>query len=157
MHSLSKCILITSIAFVSSVSANTYSQQESVFISEDLDDASEQEFEAYHKDRQERLSKLVAMVVEYNQKMKDCPDLEMRRGAFLLTGVIVYQALRWLGHASIWIAAGTSIVGGFALGGPGGAAAAYLNALATIPSASAFIETSSLVVGTAASWIPGLP
>jgi hypothetical protein len=78
-------------------------------------------------------------------------------GGFLLTGVIVYQTCRVVGHASIWTAAGASIVGGFAIGGPAGAGAAYLNALATIPTATAVVESGSLAIGTAASWIPGLP
>lgn len=151
-------MLITSIMFVPLVKGNADTQQESMFISEDLDDTSEEEFEVYQKDQQERLSKLVATLAIYKKHIQNCSDFEMRkRGAFLLTGVIVYQALRILGHASIWVAAGTSIVGGFAFGGPGGAGAAYLNALATIPSASAFVESASLTLGTAASWIPGLP
>lgn len=105
----------------------------------------------------EHLLKIVRSMVLHN-KDKFVFDVKARRQrAFLLTGFIVYQTSRIVGHASIWTAAGASIVGGFTFGGPGGAAAAYLNAVATIGPASAAIETASLAIGTAASWIPGLP
>jgi hypothetical protein len=78
-------------------------------------------------------------------------------GGFLLTGVIVYQTCRVVGHATVWTAAGVSIAGAFVAAGPAGAGAAYLNALATVPTAITVVESASLTIGTAASWIPGLP
>lgn len=78
-------------------------------------------------------------------------------GGFLLTGVIVHQTCRIVGHVSVWTAAGTMVVGGAITGGPAGASAAYLAALTMVGPASAAVETGSLVIGTAASFIPGLP
>jgi hypothetical protein len=78
-------------------------------------------------------------------------------GGFLLTGCIVHQVSRVVGHASIWTAAGVVVVGGFVTGGPAGGSAAYLGAVAMLPSASAAVETGALALGVAASWIPGLP
>jgi hypothetical protein len=92
----------------------------------------------------------------YNDKF--IHDAKIRRlGGFLLTGVIVHQTSRILGHASVWTAAGVMIVGGALSGGPAGASAAYLGALTMVGPASAAVETGSLALGVAASWIPGLP
>lgn len=77
-------------------------------------------------------------------------------GGFLLTGVVVYQASRIIGHTGIWVSTGIVLVGA-ACTGPQNLAAAYVGALATIPSASAAVESGSLALGVAASWIPGLP
>lgn len=78
-------------------------------------------------------------------------------GGFLLTGVIVYNAVKYTGYAAIGVAAGGAVVTGFVTGGPVGAATAYTAALAAIPPAVAGVESGALVVGTAASFIPGLP
>lgn len=78
-------------------------------------------------------------------------------GGFLLTGVIVYQTTRLVGHSAIWVSAGTVVVGAFVTGGPPAAGAAYLASLSAIPAASAVVESTSLTLGVAASWIPGLP
>lgn len=85
-------------------------------------------------------------------------DTKIRKvGGFLLTGVIVYQTTRIVGHAGIWISAGAMVIGGAITGGPAGAGAGYLGALTMVGPASAAVETGSLAVATAASFIPFLP
>jgi hypothetical protein len=50
-----------------------------------------------------------------------------------------------------------AVTTGFVTGGPLGAAGAYAGALAALPTAAAGIESGALMIGTAASFIPGLP
>ena len=78
-------------------------------------------------------------------------------GGFLLTGVIVYQSCRVIGYSGILLGGGSAIVAGYVAGGPVGAVTAASGVIAAAPQAAAAIESGSLAIGTAASWIPGLP
>lgn len=78
-------------------------------------------------------------------------------GGFLLTGVIVYQSCRVIGYSGLLLGSVGTIVAATAGGGPvAGFVAASQVIQASAPAAAA-IESSSLAIGTAASWIPGLP
>lgn len=78
-------------------------------------------------------------------------------GGFLLTGVIVYQTCRVVGYVGLAAGSTSAIVAGCVAGGPAGGFAAASAAIAAAPVAAAKIETGSLFLGTAASWIPWLP
>ncbi len=78
-------------------------------------------------------------------------------GGFLLTGVIVYNTLKYTGYAAYGIGSIGAIAASFVAAGPAGAAGTYAGALAALPTVAAGIESGSLMIGTAASFIPGLP
>ncbi|GMU19460.1 MAG: hypothetical protein AMXMBFR12_06520 [Candidatus Babeliales bacterium] len=75
----------------------------------------------------------------------------------MLTGVIVYQGCRVIGYSGIVLASISAVSAGFAAGGPAGAVMAASAAIQASGPAAAAVETSSLAIGTAASWIPILP
>jgi hypothetical protein len=78
-------------------------------------------------------------------------------GGFLLTGVIVYNTCRVVGYSGIVLASISAVGAGFATGGPGGAVIAASAAIQASGPAAALVESSSLAIGTAASFIPLLP
>lgn len=78
-------------------------------------------------------------------------------GGFLLTGVIVYQGCRVIGYSGIVLASIGAVSAGFVAGGPAGAVVAASGAIQAAGPAAALVESSSLAIGTAASFIPILP
>jgi hypothetical protein len=78
-------------------------------------------------------------------------------GGFLLTGVIVYNTCRVVGYSGIVLASIGAVSAGFVAGGPGGAVIAASAAIQASGPAAALVESSSLAIGTAASFIPVLP
>ncbi|MFA5998419.1 MAG: hypothetical protein WC747_00150 [Candidatus Babeliales bacterium] len=111
-----------------------------------------------NQEQKEQLSCMMSLFLSDEQESLTISEIEARkRGAFLLTGVIVYQTSRVVGHVGVWVSAGAMIVGGTVTGGPAGGGAAYLAALTMVGPASAAVETGSLALGTIASFIPGLP
>ncbi|MFA6065855.1 MAG: hypothetical protein WC707_01595 [Candidatus Babeliaceae bacterium] len=78
-------------------------------------------------------------------------------GGFLLTGVIVHQSCRAVGYVSLGFTSASTVATGFAVGGIPGAVSAYIGVSAALPGAFATVESVSLTIGTAASFIPFLP
>lgn len=78
-------------------------------------------------------------------------------GGFLLTGVIVYNTCRVVGYSGIVLASISAVSAGFVAGGPAGAVMAASGAIQAAGPAAALVESSSLAIGTAASFIPVLP
>jgi len=79
-----------------------------------------------------------------------------KNGAFLLTGVVVYNTLKYTGYAACGFANVGSIGVAFVTAGPVGAVGAYTAFLAAFPATAAGIESGALMIGTSASFIPGL-
>jgi hypothetical protein len=77
-------------------------------------------------------------------------------GGGLATGVVVYEGVKIIGNAGIWLGVLGSTVAAFP-GGPEASAAAYLAAMSLVPSATAAVEGAALSVGMAAALIPILP
>lgn len=78
-------------------------------------------------------------------------------GGFLLTGVVVYQGCRVVGYSGLVLASASTIVAAAMAGGPVAGAVAASQVIQASGPAAAAIESSSLAIGTAASWIPWLP
>jgi hypothetical protein len=78
-------------------------------------------------------------------------------GGGLATGVVVYEATKVVGTVGIWSGVIGSTVVGFCTGGPALASAAWLQAIASVPTAQIVVESASLAVGMAAATIPFLP
>ncbi len=78
-------------------------------------------------------------------------------GGFLLTGVIVYQSCRVIGYTGLVLGSAGTIIAATAGGGPVAGFVAAGQVIQASAPASAAIETGSLAIGTAASWIPWLP
>ena len=85
-------------------------------------------------------------------------DLKGRvNGGFLLTGVIVKQVCRGIGYTGLIISDLSAITAATTATGGIGFFPAAMAVIAAHPTAVASIEAGSLALGTAASWIPGLP
>jgi hypothetical protein len=78
-------------------------------------------------------------------------------GGFLLTGVIVYQSCRVIGYSGLVLASAGTVIAATMAGGPAAGAIAAGQVIQASTPAAAAIESGSLAIGTAASWIPGLP
>ena len=78
-------------------------------------------------------------------------------GGFILTGVIVYQSCRVIGYTGLVLGSMSTVAAGLLAGGPAGAFVAASAVISASAPAAAAIETGSLAIGTAASFIPLLP
>jgi hypothetical protein len=94
--------------------------------------------------------------ISYDRDMTSFDVKTLKLGGFLLTGVIVHQTSRAIGYIGVFASAGAVLASSVA-GGPGAMGAAYLGVLNAVGPALATVETGSLILGTAASFIPLLP
>lgn len=90
--------------------------------------------------------------VYYKLKIKVHGD-----GGFLLTGVTVYNTVKYTGYIAYGVGSVGAITGALVTAGPAGTCAAYAGSIAALPTVAAGIESGALMVGTVASFIPGLP